>query len=123
MRNFETQPTKRGQDIKFQLDGEEFVFTPPKQSALLLAMVEGAGDKGTLANFVPIGSMFSWLAAGLDKTHEGSRKKPGHDNYVEGCQACRIHERLVDLDDDLDIEQVTEVINWLLAEVTGRPTT
>jgi hypothetical protein len=123
MKNFETKPSKRGADIDFDLDGETFTFSPPKQAALMLGMVEGASEKGALATFLPIGSMFSWLATGLNKEHEGSRKKPGHDSYVEGCQACRIHERLTDPDDDLDLDQVTEVINWLLGEASGRPTT
>lgn len=123
MKNFETKPSKRGSDIDFTLDGETYTFSPPKQATLMLGMIEGAGEKGAMATFLPVGSMFSWLAVGLNKEHEGTRKKPGHDNYVEGCQACRIHERLIDTDDELDIDQVTEIINWLIGETAGRPTT
>lgn len=123
MRNFESKPTKRGEEIHFEIHGEHFVFQPPKQAALMLAMVEGASDKGPMASFMPIGSMFAWLSYGLSKEHEGTRKKSGHEEYVEGCQSCRLHDRLLDPEDDLDIDQVTEIINWLLGEVSGRPTT
>lgn len=88
--------------IPFTLDGEEYQFTPPKDSIMVMPLLDG-GDAETGA----MRGLFDWLGAGLPQE-----------------QTDRIITRLKDPEDDLDIDTLTEVIKGLQEAVSGgRPTT
>lgn len=92
---------RRKDPIPFDLDGEEYTFTPPKNAMMVLPMIEeNSGDAEALRG------MFDWLGAGLSQE-----------------EADRILERLKDPQDDLDFDTVAEVIEGLMEEIGGRPTT
>lgn len=125
MKSFSTKPIEVGKPIEFDLDGDVMVFTPPKTATSIVGMMQVKGDD-TNANLQRVAAMFTWLGQGLNREHEprkGRKTQPGHEDYVEGCQACLVQSRLEDPDDDLDVEQVMEHISWLMGEVSGRPTT
>lgn len=83
--------------IEFTLDGEVFVFTPPKRTALFLAADESSSEQ--------LRVQLNWLSAGLPED-----------------QAERIKSRLMDFDDPLEIGTVHQVIQALFEEAAGRPT-
>lgn len=125
MKPYSSTPLKAGEPVEFEIDGDKYTFTPPKKATSTVALLQAHGD-GTEANMSRVGAMFSWLGHGLNRGHEtkyGKAAQPGHATYVEGCQACFLQARLEDPDDDLDISKVMDVINDLLSEVSGRPTT
>jgi hypothetical protein len=125
MKAFSTKPIDAGKDVDFELDGDTYTFTPPKTSTSIVAMMQVKGDSME-ANLQRVQAMFTWLGQGLNREHEpkkGRKPQPGHDEYVDGCQACLIQSRLEDPDDDLDVDTVMETITWLMGEVSGRPTT
>lgn len=125
MKAFTSNPTELGKVIDFELDGETYEFLPPKTSTQVIAMMQVKGND-TASDLQRVGAMFDWLANGLNKEHQprkGRKAQVGHREYVEGCKACLLQARLEDPQDDLEIEQVMEVITWLMGESTGRPTT
>lgn len=83
--------------IEFQLDGEMFMFTPPKRIAMFLAADEPTHEQ--------VRVQLNWLSAGLPKD-----------------QAERIKSRLMDFDDPLEVTTLLEVVGALIEEATGRPT-
>ena len=124
MKAFQTKPVASGEPIVFPLDGVEYTFTPPKTSVGIVNMIQVHGD-GPDANLARAGILMTWLGQGLDRAHEprkGKKPKPGHTDYVEGCQACALQDRLEDPDDDLQIDTVLDIVNELIAEVAARPT-
>lgn len=119
---FTSRPASIAKTIDFELDGETYEFVPPKQSMQLVAMMQVKG-KGMEADLERVGAMFSWLSVGLNREHDGRKGKPGHEDYVDECQACKIQARLEDPDDNLEVETVMDMITWLMGEAAGRPTT
>lgn len=95
-----TTAKRRNTAIKFTLDGETYSFTPPKQAALILDVLDGADSEVEQAR-----ALYDWLGEGL-----GEEK------------ADALVARLRDPADDLDWPQLLEIAQWLQGEVTGRPT-
>lgn len=122
MKSFTSKPADRSKPVDFELDGEHYIFNPPKQSTQLVSLLQVKGQ-GTVADIERVAAMFSWLGTGLNRDHEPRKGKTGHTEMVDDCQACKIQARLEDQDDDLEIEEVLELITWLMGEVAGRPTT
>lgn len=91
-----TTAAKRYKPITFTLDGEEFTFNRPKDSMLVMSVWDGE-DEGH--------ATFKWLDKGLGEE-----------------QAEKIKNRLRDLDDDFDFDDLKDLIKKLLGEVSGRPT-
>jgi hypothetical protein len=83
--------------ITFDLDGETYSFIPQKTTALAVSGLNGGADQ--------IKGQLNWLGAGLSKE-----------------QGDRILARLTDTDDDLELRTVIEIVNYLLTEMSGRPT-
>ena len=86
-----------GEEIKFTLDGEDYLFTPPKTVPVFLAADKNPAEWARVR--------LNWLSHGLPED-----------------QAQRIHDRLMDFDDALDYGTLSEVINYLMEEMSGRPT-
>jgi hypothetical protein len=99
--SFEVAP-RRKKPITFRLGGETHVykFTPPKQAGMVKVMINAGSDLEAAK------SAFDWLDKGLS---EEDRK--------------RISDRLLDEEDDLDIDTVESVVSTLVEKVSGRPTT
>jgi hypothetical protein len=116
-KQFVSDPSKLGEPIELDLDGETYTFTPTKTDSLFIGLMVGRRSKNGLDN---LNAQFTWFANGLNKDHEANDE---HDGTVKDCQACRIYARLSDAGDPLTLKTVNEAIDWLLGEVAGRPTT
>ena len=95
-----TTAKRRNAAIEFTLDGVTYSFTPPKQAALILDVLDGADSEVEQAR-----ALYDWLGDGLGEE-----------------QANALVARLRDPDDDLDWVQLFEIAQWLQEEATGRPT-
>lgn len=95
-----TSAKKRRDPIPFTLDGDEYEFTPPKNSFLALRVIDD--DPGD--SYIKL--TMDWLGEGLPK-----------------AQVNRLMKKLRDPKDDLDVEDVEKVAEKLLETVSGRPTT
>lgn len=115
MKSFVSDPTKLGSVIEFELDGETYKFTPTKTDTLFVGLMAGRRSKNIFDN---LNAQWAWFANGLSPEHEET-----HDELVEGCQACRIFERLSDPKDVLTLNTVNGAVDWLIGEAAGRPTT
>lgn len=92
---------RRKEPIPFVLDGEEYEFTPQKNSLLVMpSMGEDLDGSEELRG------IFDWLGAGLPDEQEQ-----------------RIITRLKDPEDDLDLDMLNKVASALIEEISGRPTT
>jgi hypothetical protein len=118
--NSKTQENKAV--IEFELDGHTYYFTPVKQSTQLVKLLT-VKTKGMEADLERVGSMFDWLAAGLDREYYKAYQKDPDAQPAEDSQWKHLMGRLEDPDDNLELDTVTEVITWLMGEVSGRPTT
>jgi hypothetical protein len=115
----EFNPSRNKSEYEFMLGGERFTAVPAKQSAIVVPIVAADGED----DFAPIRGLIHWFEKSLNREHVRTRKQPGHGaKAVEGCQACRLSDRLEDEDDDLDTTQVIEAANWLQGEVSGKAT-
>ena len=85
--------------IDFELDDDKYTFTPSSSAAIFIASLY---DDQKLSLKVQL----DWLEAGLPED-----------------QAARLRERLLDPHDDADMTEVMQIINYLLEEMTDRPTT
>lgn len=92
---------RRKEPIPFTLDGEEYEFTPQKNSVLVMPSMSDDKD-GT----EELRGIFDWLGAGLPDEQEQ-----------------RLIERLKDPEDDLDLDMLSEIVSGLIEEIGGRPTT
>lgn len=109
--------------IPFDIDGESFVFRPHKLSSLATQMVH-INPKDSKADEQQAFVLYTWFGQGLDPDHEPRGKKhPGHTEFVEGCQACRIEEKLQDPADDLDMDVLREIIDYVMEEIGKVPPT
>lgn len=93
------QPSK---GLEFMVDGETLIAHKPRegQVAVLMATV---GRHATEQDMVA--GIINFFASTLDKNSYG---------YIE--------RRLLDYDDEFGIEQVQDILEWLIEEWTGRPT-
>lgn len=103
--------------VKFSITGEPYLFTPPKTAALALGMIKSTDEMTRLR------TMFQWLGQGLAPDHEPWGEYAGHESFDVDCQACRLEARFKDPGDELDMELLSEVVQWLLTEVARRPPT
>jgi hypothetical protein len=112
-------------EFTFLLAGEEVTARPPKRSgAMVKILTVDRNDDMKQVGYTQ--ALMEFFEDALDRTHRKTRRRPGHgQESVEGCQACRMYDRL-DLDDDepgaLDLEACLEAANWLVGEVSARPT-
>lgn len=83
--------------VEFELDGHTYVFTPIKRTALVLSAFEGGADQ--------LRSQLNWLSAGLSDE-----------------DSAMLTARLMDHHDTLEIPDLLRIIEWLLGEMAGRPT-
>jgi hypothetical protein len=93
---------RRRDPITFTLEGDEheFVFTPPKQAAMVMPVMQSSSDIDAAR------AAFGWLDKGLSQEDQD-----------------RITKRLMDPEDDLDIDAVETIVEGLIEAVSGRPTT
>lgn len=91
---------RRPVTFTLQGDAHEYSFTPPKNVVAAFAFLDGGSElevaRGT----------FEWLDAGLSDDDQD-----------------RIEKRLKDPEDDLDIDNLSEVVEKLQEYISGRPTT
>lgn len=116
---------KRLNDTEFELNlvGEVVRLKPGKKAkaivGLLVSDEENAGPR----------AMIAWFERALNREHAKNERKgiEGHGKLsIEGCQACRMWDRLDDDDDALELEDIFEASNWLMGEMsnsfpTGQP--
>lgn len=102
-----TTPTRDAEPIPFELDGEEYEFTPHKIAGMMLPVIdpEAAGVNGEGASQTVGQRQWDWFKRGLPE-----------DQYA------RIVARLQDPKDDLDYKHVTDISNALMRKASGRPT-
>lgn len=124
MKSFESKPQSEEfrKPIEFTLQGEVFSFLPVKPSAQLIRLFTIRG-KSQDAEIERVGSMFDWLAAGLDRQYYRAWQKDPDLAPEEGSQWKKLLDMLGDPDNPLELEIVTETITWLMGEVAARPTT
>lgn len=104
MQEFTTRKRNREQ-IQFSLDGRVYTFTSQKLSLAMLPLVDTTDDSGMPPQLRAVKSELDWLSLGLP------------DDEIE-----EIIGRLRDPDDDLELNDVTEVTKWLFKQVSGNPT-
>jgi hypothetical protein len=97
-----TTAKRRAKPITFTLDDEDYVFTPPKRAGAVVDLVLSGEGVDELA---ATRAAFDWLSRGLPEE-----------------QNDRIVERLKDPEDDFDIENLEDLLQWLRKRVEGRPT-
>lgn len=124
MKSFESKPQSEEfkKPIEFQLQNETFSFAPVKPSTQLIRLFTIRG-KSQDAEIERVGSMFDWLAAGLDRDYYRAWQKDPDLVAPEGSQWKKLLDMLGDPDNPLELETVTETITWLMGEVSARPTT
>lgn len=93
-----TTSARTRKTITFTLDGDEYEFTPPPFTSLVLPALDG----NELEVFR---GMMDWLGGGLPDDQEK-----------------RLEGRLRDPEDNLDIEDMFEIFQGLVGKVAGRPT-
>lgn len=97
-----TTAKRRAKPITFTLDGEDYEFTPPKRAAAVVDLVLSGQEANGLAT---TRVAFDWISAGLPEE-----------------QNDRLVERLKDPEDDFDIENLENLLEWLRKRSEGRPT-
>lgn len=111
--------------IEVPLEGETYTLRPGKKTSVMLGLMKPkVDDDDPMAKpMAAPRALLDWFWRALDREHLKTKKQPGHDEPVEGCQACRVYDRLLDDDDPLEVETVLEAANDLYGEVSGeRPT-
>lgn len=116
MLNF-TSPAREGRPIQFALDGETYMFDPPKAAILVESLRADADPTAQLS------AIMSWLGNGLSPDHEPDVATEGHQEAVPGCQACHLEARLRSPKDPLDLDTLAEVAKGLVEEAARRPPT
>lgn len=97
-----TTAKKRRDPIPFTVDGREMVFNPPKKAMMVLPIMNGEdGDETAIAK-----ATFDWLGKGLTEEDNEWFKS-----------------RMLDDDDDFDVDDLAQLVNDLSEKTTGRPTT
>jgi hypothetical protein len=88
--------------ITFDLEGDKHVysFEPPKQALMVLPAINGGSDLAAAK------AAFDWLDEGLSEEDQK-----------------HMRDRLMDKEDNLDIDSVEEVVGALVEYISGRPTT
>lgn len=106
-----TTSARKADPIKFTVDGDEFVFIPPKSAKIFLEMVDG----GTVITLTK--ETFDWLGEGLDANYvadEDDGSQPPSQYFVD---------RLKDPEDDFDVPNLEAILGYLQKKAAGRPTT
>lgn len=106
MKEFRSEaPEER--EVWFSLDGYEFRWVPPKQASLLIESL-GLGQQQTSlgdTRLDQVRAQIDWIASGFsDRDRE----------YLMG--------RLSDPDDSFDVDQLRDVMGWLVEQAAARPT-
>lgn len=106
MKQFRTE-SERAKPILFAVDDDEFEWTPPKQAALLLDTIGLGGDRERLDDprMDQVRGQIDWVSSGL---HPQDRDL--------------LLDRLRDPDDPFDVDQLVEIMKWLVEQSTARPT-
>lgn len=99
---YKTAKRKSG-PIEFSIDGDDYVFTPPKTASMMLPVIEqdDTDDMGLMALKV----QYDWIEAGLPEE-----------------QAERIKSRLKNPKDDFDSSDLENISKWIMKQINGRPT-
>lgn len=100
-----TTATKHRESIEFSIDDDEFHFDPPKLAKAMLPMLDGSDD-GDQERMAATKAMWDWLRAGLPEP-----------------EYKRLTARMDDDDDEFDVEDLVEVVRYLVSQVSGRPST
>jgi hypothetical protein len=103
-KEFTTKERER-QKIEFVLDGETFVFTPPKRAELIMSVVTSVGVDKAATEADSVKDLLNWIGEGLEEH-----------------QSLRLLERLQDPNDDFDLENINEIARYLLGQSSNRPT-
>lgn len=102
VKSFKTEKRKV-ETYEFELDGEKFRFTPNKTASFMLPILEE--DDSSKMEMIATKGQFDWLHNGLTK-----------------AQSKKIIDRLKDPKDDLDVDLLLDIIDWLQDEVSGKAT-
>jgi hypothetical protein len=107
---------KKVEPIDFSLAGEPYLFTPPQNAAMAVAIVKAPDELRRMR------AMFVWLGQGLNPDHEPYGDYAGHTSFVQDCQGCRLESQINDPSPEnlITIELISEIVSWLLAEVSER---
>lgn len=132
-----TSSKRRDEPIDFTLDGKLYGFRPPKRAGIALALYYGGDQVAYLQ------SRFEWLEKGLNASDwagldDAARRQAWDLNGQDpaetatpthapedwrGPQAVEIERRLRDDTDELDSDVLEKIIDTLVQDVAGRPTT
>lgn len=117
MQTFRAKPYQ-SRVLEFELAGDIYLFTTSKPSEFVLALL--STPTGANAELFQTKHALNWLSDGLNSQHDADNHEAKPDS---NCQVCRLQGRLLDKNDkEVDLEIVMEVVNWLIGEVSGRPT-
>lgn len=101
-----TTAAKQRDEIPFTIDDDEFHFDPPKLAKAMLPILDGSSGGDEQQQMAATKAMWDWLRAGLPE-----------------AEYKRLTARMDDDDDHFDIEDLVEVVRYLVSEVSGRPST
>ncbi len=121
-KSFTSKAPEKRDAIEFELQGEVFWFEPVKQSTQLIRLMTIRGHSNE-ADLDRAGTMLDWLAAGLDREFYKKWQKDPNAVPEADSQWAKLLDMLGDPDNDLELDAVTDAIQWLMGEVAGRPTT
>lgn len=92
-----TTAAKARTAVEFELDEVKFTFTPPKQAAMIMPILENGTNE-----YAVIEAGLNWFRDGLPED-----------------QHAIIVARLKDPKDDFDLEDFQDIIEWLVGQVSG----
>lgn len=100
-----TTKKRESRPVPFSIDGEDFVFTPPKRAGLIMSVVTNVGLEKAGTDSDSTRDLLNWVSEGLPEE-----------------QAQVLLDRLKDPDDDFDLEQINDIARYLLSQSSNRPT-
>lgn len=103
-KQFVTQE-KEQKTVEFDVDDRHIVFQVPKKSGLIASVVNNVGLDNRNLDTDSTRDLLNWLGEGM--TEDDSKWLLG---------------RLVDPDDNFDLEDINEIAKYILGQASNRPT-
>lgn len=103
-KQFVTQEKER-KTVEFDVDDRHIVFQVPKKSGLIASVVNRVGLDSRNLETDSTRDLLNWLGEGM--TEEDSKW---------------LLERLLDADDEFDLEDINEIAKYILGQTSNRPT-
>ncbi len=103
-KQFVTQEKER-KVVEFDVDDRHIVFQVPKKSGLIASVVNKVGLDSRNLDTDSTRDLLNWLGEGM--TEDDSKW---------------LLDRLLDVDDEFDLEDINEIAKYILGQTSNRPT-